>query len=477
MSEERGHIFAVALAQLLNRIHNYMTNILEKGQPFGACLVNPRHSLASKPTKQIQEEIEQIATRYFEDTKAAGYYLRYSTLPLIPIDPKKSSTDAASIDDYQITLEHPQFDKRWQQTVVSRAILYCMAETEAHSWDEWFELQHEAIRLTPLLHQSLNEATLLQWIQHQLHAPVQPIFEKFVYNYALTDQHITISSKDKNKWINKEIPWESLYPLTANILKPKMSLKEGYKLIYKKASSTRNPVLKDLWTTFMQYVENMLFNHSVLPSGIQLQLVEDLRESKKGPPKTVYNAKRAALAVSDIECALVLYKLIDDFVKSKTKKLISAEAIIFIWIAQHSAFSGLSITGKQIRSIKIKDINFHELTIQVSGKEINISTGLKDILNAYTKGVNRNRLLLQNLSYDNLEDILARASSKLFGEEKKLLPKDLLEAVHVISGVRLPIHLREQINKQAELIKNSPYRIKTDDIKKSIKQAINSVTR
>lgn len=472
MSEEKNHKFAAVLAQLLNRIQNYITDALEKGQPFGACLVNPRHSLVPPPTKKIQQEIEQFASSHFECTKAAGYYLRYSTLPLTPVDPEKSSHDKTSIDDYLITLEYPQFDNKWQQTFISRALIYCMSENEAHGWDEWVELQLEAIRLTPLLHQSLNEATLLHSIQDQLFAPAKLVFENFVYEYALTDKQVTISSANRKSWINKQIPWESLYPLAINILKPNMSLKEAYKLIHKKAASTRNQILKSLWNSFLQHIENKLFNHSILPDEMKRQLVVDLREPKKRPPKAIYNAKRAAVAISDIECAQVLYILIDEFLKSKTKKTLLAEAIIFIWIAQHAAFSGLSITGTQIRSIKFKDINFKDLTIKISDKEMHTSGGLNELLRIYGAGKNRKQLLFQNLSQDNLEDTLARASSKLYGEERKLLPKDFLEAFHVIPGVRISIQLREQINKQAELVKNSPYRIKASDIKKDIKQAI-----
>lgn len=472
MNDEKKHKMAVALEQLLNRIHNYIRDALEKGQPFGACLVNPKHSLVPPPTKELKKEIVDFATSHFEDTTAAGYYLRYSTLPLSPVDPTRSPQDKTSIDDYLITLGHPQFDNQWQQTFISRALIFCMDENEAHGWDEWFELQHEAIRFTPLLHQSLNEVTLLHWIQAHLLAPAQPVFESFIYEYALTDEHVTISSTDREKWMNKQIPWESLYPLALNLLKPNMSLKEAYKLIHKKAASTRNQILKSLWNSFLQHIENKLFNHPTLPDEMKRQLIEELREPKKRPPKAIYNAKRAAVAISDIECAQVLYLLIAEFLKSKTKKTILAEAIIFIWIAQHAAFSGLSVTGTQIRSIKFKDIDFKELTIKISAKEMHTSGGLNEILRAYGTGTNPKHLLFQQLKPDNLEDIISRTSAKFYGEERKLLPKDFLEAVHVIPGARISIQLRNQLNKQAELAKNSPYRIKAADIKKDIKQAI-----
>lgn len=468
MTEEHLHKFAIGLAELLNRLHDQIEKVQDNEQPFGACLVIPRHSLVRVPNPQIQKEIEQFATNHFLGTKALGYYLRYSTPPLTPIDPIKSTQDIPSINDYIITLEHPKFDEKWQQTMVSRALIYCIADNEVHSWDEWFELQIEAIRFTTLLHQRINEASILNWIQSQLLAPALPFFETFIYKYALTDTHVTICSAEKENWINKKTPWQTLYPLAANMLNPDISLEKGYKLAHKKATSTRTSAMKSLWNAFLNHVEKALINDTPLPDNMKTIQIEKLRSPKKRPPKVPYQAKRPALCISDLECAQVLYTMIIDFINSKKRKAILAESIIFIWIAQHAAFSGLQLTGTEIRSLKIKDINFQELAIKIAGQELHISGGLKEILSNYFEGENPNYLLFQNLSHDNLEDILARASAKLFGDEKKLLPKDFLEAVHVIPGLRISTEIRRQIDLQAKLIKNSPYRIKPSEIKKDI---------
>ncbi len=472
MIENPCQKLALSLELLLNRLHKYFTNIIEKGQPFGACLVNPRHSQARKPTPEIQKQIEQFATNHFSGINAIGYYLRYSTLPITPIDPRKSVNDESSIDDYVITLEHPQFDDRWQQTTISRALLFCMHDHEDHAWDEWFEPQTEAIRLTPLLHQTINESIILNRIQFQLSAPVLSFFENFVYEYALTDSHIALSRTQKELLRKKETTWQDLYPQAVNTLKPVMSLINGYKLVHKKAASTRNPILKSLWWEFIKWIDNKLINHTTLSDDMKCDLINQLRNPKKKALRSSYQAKRPALSISDVECAQVLYILISEFINSKTKKPIPAEAIIFIWIAQHTAFSGLHLSVSDIISLQIKNLCLENHIVKIGDSEVDISTGLKEIIQAYIQGKKRKEFLFQSLTHDNLEDVLSRASRKLYGEEGKLLPKDFLERVHVISGLRISIEARRLIDKQAELIKNSPYRIKSSEIKKDIKQAI-----
>lgn len=201
-------------------------------------------------------------------------------------------------------------------------------------------------------------------------------------------------------------------------------------------------------------------------------LITQLRGSKKKIPKGKYIAKRPALCISDLECGQMLYLLKQDFLTAKIKNKAVAEAILFILIAQHAAFSGLCLKEKDILGIKISDINHQDLTILIK-QEVNMTGGLNEILLAWVGDMERitKRFLFQNLTYDNLENILSKCSAQFYGLSNKLLPKDFLEKVHVIPGIRISIEMRRQITEQEELIKTSPYRIDTREIKKHIKES------
>lgn len=232
-------------------------------------------------------------------------------------------------------------------------------------------------------------------------------------------------------------------------------------------------VLKALFGCFVDRVELELIMNTELSENEKQVLITKLRGSKEKASKEKYQAKRPAFCISDLECGQILYLLKQDFLGDKTKNKATAEAILFILIAQHAAFSGLQLKEKDILSIKMNDINHQDLTIQVKAQEINITAGFNEILIAWIgDGERKNqRLLFQNLTYDNLEDIISKCSAKFYGHPNKLLPKDFLEKVHVIAGVRIPVEMRRQISEQEELVKASPYRIDSREIKKQIKQS------
>lgn len=77
----------------------------------------------------------------------------------------------------------------------------------------------------------------------------------------------------------------------------------------------------------------------------------------------------------------------------KTKPQRVAEAIIFIWIAQHAAFSDASLKVDDFLSIKSADIDPRDLIIQIGDHEICITTGLKDILLAW---IDNDQIIYQN---------------------------------------------------------------------------------
>lgn len=268
---------SIALVNLLSRIDEYCIKQCEHGQPFGACTVNPKHALVPTPTNEIKLELERRATEHFNQTKAVGYYFRYWTPPILPILTDKNGEGTSkpiTADDYQMSLELPQFDNKWQQTIIARSLIYCPLEQEQHGWSDWFELQLEAIRLTPLLHQTLNELQIRSQIKVNLELPAQPIFHSFVYEYALNDRNFPPMTKEEVKlWMTKKIDWKSRYQSAAVIIKPATTLKTLYTIARKKASSTRNPILKPLFEAFVEKIETMLIYKTDLPEEEKRRLI------------------------------------------------------------------------------------------------------------------------------------------------------------------------------------------------------------
>ncbi len=46
--------------------------------------------------------------------------------PLVPLPLSNKLLKTVSIDDYQISFYHPNFDEQWKQTEVARMLLDCM---------------------------------------------------------------------------------------------------------------------------------------------------------------------------------------------------------------------------------------------------------------------------------------------------------------------------------------------------------------
>lgn len=467
---------AIKLVGLLTRIHDYCLLHEERGQPFGACIVNPKHSAIPPPSPEIQAELEKRATEYFDQKKVSGYYFRYWTPPILPIIDVGTARGFITSDDYQLTLEIPTFDHKWEQATMARSLLYCPADHEQFGWSDWFELQLEAVRLTPLLHQALEVVKIKHDFNFHLAQPGKPIFSSFVYDYGAGDTHFPAMSKtEKERWLAKDIDWKVRYKLAADAVKSATTLWDLYALAREKFSSTRNPMLKDLFKGFTEHIEEKLVLGTALSTEEKKVLLGQLRKTQKRESKGGYVAKkRPAYSISDIECGQVLYLLIREFLDAKEKSSAVAETFLFIWIAQHAAFSKLNFTVEEIFAIRVTDINYNDLTISSKGKEIDITEGLGEILKAWLGKIERKnkRRIFQRLTYDRMEDILKRVSSKFYGSEEKLLPKDFLEKVHVITGARIPLELRRQITQQEELVRQSPYRIDFRLIKKHIKEAI-----
>lgn len=469
--------FAAELSKLLIRISDYSAGNAVK-QLFGICMISPKTLSVPPPKEEIRLQLESLATQYFEQTEAVGYCFHYWIPPGFPVIAEINEVSRQiTKEDYHISLSIPQFDDQWVQVRIARSLICCACDLEQHNWHDQFELQSEAIRLTPILHQTLKEEQIRHQIKSYLILPGKPIFNSFIYSYALHDSHFcTIPKQEENLWKEKKANWKERYGQADELIKQAVTLEDVYILASKKAASTRNPVLKSLFWAFVNYVESKLIINTDLPDKVKDQLLSQLRGIKKKKTKEAYIAQRPAVCISDIECGQMLYLLAKKFLDNTIRNKAIAEAIIFIWIAQHAAFSGHNLKEKEILSIKVPDINHQDLTILVKGKKICITLGLSEILVAYISDTERknkrSEALFQNLSYDNLGDIINKYSEKFYGSEKRLFPKDFLEKLHTIPGIRISLRLRRQIANQEELVKASPYRIKSSELKNHIKKAI-----
>lgn len=464
--------FYIAINELLARIKNYCDLHKVKGQPYGLCIANPKRSNIGVPTPLIQAELEKRAREHFSSINVVGFYFRYWTPPILPVTNEVDTNLPVTADDYQLTFEMPKFDEKWQVTTIARSLIYCPLKEDQHGWSEWFEIQEEAIRLTPLLHHSLKEFEICGMIRMKLGQSGMREFENFVYEYAKKDSNFPVMGKAEiEKWNKRQIDWKVRYKLVADLFNNSMNLRNMYSIAHEKAVSSRNPIIKDLLWAFLEFIDKSLVLETKLSDEEKKQQIAELREPKcRKPKKEKYAAKRPVVCISDIECSKMLYSLIAAFNASSQKSKVTVEAIIFIWIAQHAAFSEIPLKVDDILSIKSAGINSEDLIIQVKDHEINITAGLKDILVAWIE--DNQKKLFQKLTYDNLEETLTKHSLKLFGDEGKLLPRDFIEKVHVAPYARISVDLRAQLSHQEKLAAKSPYRINTHEVKRHIKDSI-----
>lgn len=465
---------STAIALLLIRIHNSCKINEESEIRFGLCTVTPKHSAVRKPSAQVQKEIEHCAKEHFQKLDAVGVYLRYWTPPLSPdADNREPIGDK---EDYHLSFELPIFDARFEQELIARALIFCPADSEMFRWDDWFELQLEALRFTPLLYQGLKEDRIVTQIRYQLALKAEPFFKEFVYGYALKDKHLNLSKSEIIEWEKKTADWTVHYSNARNIIRHNVSVYDCYKACHKKMKQTRNPKLQALLREFTYYIELRLIRQSGLPQMEIEILIEELRDLKGLPRhnRTRYKAKRPSLCLSDIECAQFLYQLIQEFGKEPRSQKALGETILFIWLSQHAAFSGQSFQVQDVLSILVKDIDFGDGTISIANNKFHINKGLLEILSAWIGNSDRvnKRRLFSTLNYDVLEKLLKKYSLKFLGVDGRLQPRDFMMRVHVVQGARMDNQMRQQLANQELLVANSPYRIRSSDIKKQILSSV-----
>ena len=288
-----------AIEELWNRINEHCEKVKNSPFKFGACTVNPKHSRVSLPTPSMQLELENQARKYFEPLDVIGFYFRYWTPPKLPIidGPKVSS-----IDDYQMTCEVPQYDDAWGRTMLARWLVFCPNVSEFSSVEKWFVPQIEALRFTPVLYQNIQESVQLNQIKICLSKNPLPFFESFVGEYILTDCSLEMSSRDRKKY-QQEKKWRELYPEVISIFeKKRVTLQKAYIECRKQAPQTRNFKIKTLLWGFATYIEKILIAQSSLPDDLKRSLIIELQQAYKIKQSSKYQAARATVSLSDVEC-------------------------------------------------------------------------------------------------------------------------------------------------------------------------------
>ncbi len=455
---------------LFARLKSFSELCIRSKQQLGFCIVSPKDSLIPLPSQEIQSEIHKLAREYCKSRSISEYCYRYFIPP--GFFEKKDCKITNTIDDYQITLGCSEFDLEWEKTTLTRGMIFCPSDGEEGGWSDWFELQIEAIRLTPLLDLSLKKLSTFQNIHIRLGQPGLSMFEEFVYEYAIGDKNLPpIERRSIEEWKLRKISWKKRYYLIADLFTPSLALGEMYRIARKRAASSRNPIVKGLLWAFASHIETMVIQNTDLTEEEKDSLISKIREvERRAKTKEKYKAQRPAICISDRECGHFLVFLINEFLTTSQKSIILVEGILFIWIAQHAAFSGIALNVAEIFDIKISEIDFKDLIIQTKRGEISITAGLSDILKTWIKISEKEKPdhLFQKISYDSLEDLITRYSTKLFGYERQLLPRDFLEKSHTIPALRISLDLRREITRQEDLVKISPYRIKSRDIQASL---------
>lgn len=464
-----------AITSLLTRIHDYCQASADSPIRYGLCIANLKYAPYREATKEVLAELEKRAEDHFKPLNIHGFLFRFWTPPRLPVIQSVDIKNPLSANDYQLTFKLPQFSAQEEQRTMARSLLFCSSSGEINHWwdEEWFEIQDEAIRYVPLIFQEIKENTIIRKISLSLAQPGMPVFDAFANNYAFQTEYLGISNKEKKQIKDGKGSWEKYFPKIREIFSSAKTLFDIYKIGKEYALKSRDLNEKSFLSSFIEKVETSLIKKTDLPDDLKLDLLNNLRGISKKQHKSGYQAKRPVICLSDIECGQILFLLFQKLLSNPKKYSVYGEIALYIWICQHAAFAGVAFKEADILKIKVTDIDIAGLLINLNGIQVQITRGLSDILEAWMgKNERQNkRLLFHTLEYDNLEKKLKRISQDFFGKDGFVLPSDFLMKAHVIPFVRLSAQQRTEIDYQASLIKDSPYRIRNSEIKKQILSA------
>jgi hypothetical protein len=457
---------SAAITSLQMGIYHYCKRHVETPHQYGLCIISPKEHSVRSPSKVVYEELQQQAKDHFFSLNKRGVYSHYfDPYKILPktLDPKIQRE--GEVNDYSLIFRTPAFDNKWEMQTIARAFVYCASQEDMGGWNEWYDPQLEAIRLTINLHDALKESSKVLSIRHQLSKPSLSIFNDFAATYIKQDDHIPELYRRKH--------WSLLYPDIKNLIKKETTLYECYQLA-KEHANMRNEKERDLLRAFVKYVEEFLIINTDLQKELKDHILHDLRTGEAKHIKQKYWAKKPEVCISDLECAQFLIFILKKFQSSPQKYQTLGEVALFIWICQHAAFSEVRLDINDILNIRVTDIDFEEFIIKTNRREVTITIGFKSLLQAWMGKTDREnkRFLLPSLTkISNLEKTVAKYSKNLFGIEGGLKPRDFLGKTHPIPGARIAIEVRELLDTQMEMAKHSPYCVKMHEIKKRIRSA------
>jgi hypothetical protein len=464
-----------AIHSLLLRIQDYCQEVADTPIRFGLCIANQKQEPYQVLTRKIQDELWMHAKDHFNSLGVQSFYFQFWTPPTFSLLEKKETDLPLTVKDYQLTFELPEYNAVEERRTTARSLIYCPSQGEInHWWNEWFEMQDEAIRHVPLVFQDIKERMLIRQISASLAQKGIPIFDVFANKYILQSHHLGISDEDKKLIDSGRNSWKTYHPQIQDLFSVKDNLFDAYKIVQKKILKSRNENIRSLLKAFIEYVEETLIEATLLLDDLKRQLLNNLRGVLRKGHHYGYKAKNPALCLSDIECAQILNALLHQFISNPKKFSVFGEVALYIWVCQHAAFAGIKFTEKDVLEIKVTDINASDLIMLLNGEEVPITRGFADILEAWM-GENKRknkRLLLPTLTYDKIEKQLRKIYERSFGSDIGIKPRDFLMKAHVIPFARLTAKQRAEIDYQESLVKDSPYSIRSSNIKKHITESI-----
>lgn len=458
---------ASAITSLLIRVHNYCKAAAESPVRIGLCIVNQKHAPHRQISEEICKELMQMARDHFMSINVPEFYFHLWSPPILPIVEGINSQALLSLDDFQLTYQIPIHTLAEEQRTMARSFISCEIN---HWWNVWFEIEDEAIRYVPQVYQEIKEETIVRKIRIALAQNGQPVFTAFANDFTIRSEHLGISVDHKNQIKSGKETWKTYHKGIQDLFNSAKTLFDFYEIAKEKAKHSRNDAYKLLLTDFVEYVENTLIKKADLPEDLKRDFLNKLRGIDQKQWKNSYQAKRPACCISDVECGQTLYLLLQKFLENPKKYSVYAEMALFIWICQQAAFDNVSIKEKDILNIKVTDVDISGLEIQINNRPVQITQGLADLIKAWIgdKYRQNKRSLFPSLTYDNLAEKIKKITQQFYSEENFLLPHDFLMKAHAIPFARLSASQRAEINYQAELIKDSPYRIRNKEIEKHI---------
>lgn len=294
--------------------------------------------------------------------------------------------------------------------------------------------------------------------------PAGPQIDTFISAYALNDDDIPIGHRKR--------PWKSLYPDISKSFDNASTVNEAYLFARNSVVRFRHSRIKVLLEAYIKNVEDIVTD-SQMHEAAKTQMLSLMR-GKILSAKSVYQAKRPVVILSDIECAQMLHSLIKQFSLAPKKHQILGEIILFIWIAQHCAFNDVVVTIEDILALNVTDVMLQKQQIMVHEEAVPLPGGLTNILEAWIGTEERinKRKLLSRLTPDSLGENIAKYSKKLFGDDSQLHPKDFLKRVHVLYGARIVADVGNQLDYQQKVVGISPYQVTMQGVKKDILNAL-----